>query len=313
MTNKLMISARLLLLITLLFIGTGIVKTEASTVTDNNIQVSLDANSIAFSYPPFIENSTTLVQFRPIFEKMGLEISWDNHTRTIIGRKQGIQIELQIDNPVAKVNGNSVTLPVAPKLKEGHTFVPVRFISESVQAKVEWDERDRTVAIHSKKEYTSSDAKFHFTVYGLWRNMAGLEKNKSEVDERVQDFATVEDVENLQLAIRYFNFTMLFISAEPQTDETEDITLIDYLDRAKQKAAISNDSIIEEKQMKLFGFDAMQLTYVNDTDWDKRIDTLIVFKSDLQFYSIRYSSYQVTYKSSILYFKELLESMEFQE
>lgn len=303
----------MLLMISLLFIVPGIIKAEGSLIPESNIRVILDANSITFSVPPFIVNATTLVQFRPIFKQMGLEISWDEHTRTVTGRKQGVQIELQIDNPIAKVNGKSITLPMAPMLKEGNTFVPLRFISESVEAKVEWLEADRTVVIYSKKEYTTSDAKFHFTAYGLWRNMAGQDKVESEADESVQDFASIEDTANIQLAIRYFNNTMLFISAEPKKDETKDMTLSQYLDRAKKKAAISSDAIIEEKQTKLFGFDAVQLTYVNNNDYDKRIDTLIVFKSDSYFYSIRDSSYEVTYKSSLQEFQKLLESMEFHE
>ncbi|MFC4779149.1 copper amine oxidase N-terminal domain-containing protein [Paenibacillus sp. GCM10023252] len=215
MINILINTARLLLIVTLLFIGPGIVPVKASNSSDNNIRVILDANLISFSKPPYIENSTTLVQFRPIFESLGLEVSWDKFTRTVKGSKQGVLIELQIDNPVAKVNGKPITLSVAPKLKDGHTFVPLRFISESVDSKVEWDDSSRTVVIYSKNNYASADGKFHFTAYGLWRNMAGLDKIKSEDDERVQDFVSVEDVENIQLALRYFNYTMLFISAEP--------------------------------------------------------------------------------------------------
>ncbi|NHW39596.1 hypothetical protein GQF04_34590 [Paenibacillus aceris] len=89
--------------------------------------------------------------------------------------------------------------------------------------------------------------------------------------------------------------------------------MIQYLDRAKQKGAISKEDIIDEKQVKLFGFDALQLTYVNRQDWDKRIDTLIIFKSGSQFYSVRNSSYEVTYKSSIQDFQSLLESMKFND
>ncbi|TXK83767.1 hypothetical protein FU659_12525 [Paenibacillus sp. N3.4] len=143
--------------------------------------------------------------------------------------------------------------------------------------------------------------------------MAGLAKVQSEVDERVQDFASVEDVANIQLAIRYFNYTMLFISAEPKKDETRVGTLASYLEQAKKKAAISSADIMEEKQTKLFGFDAVQLTYVNHGDWDKRIDTLLIFMSDSHIYTIRNSSYEVTYKSSVQEFKTLLESMEFHE
>jgi hypothetical protein len=244
---------------------------------------------------------------------MGLAITWDAATRTITGHKQGVEIELQIDNPIAKVNGKLTALSAAPKLIEGNTFVPLRFISEAVGTRVEWNEAQRTVLINSKKEYTSLDAKFHFTAYGLWRNLAGIDQMKPEVDERVQDFSTVEDMENIQLAMRYFNFTMLFIATEQKVGETKDMSLIQYLDSAKQKGAISKEDIIDEKQVKLFGFDALQLTYVNNRDWDKRIDTLIIFKSGPQFYSIRNSSYEVSYKSSIQDFQGLLESMRFND
>ncbi|MDU0205839.1 copper amine oxidase N-terminal domain-containing protein [Paenibacillus sp. MAH-36] len=300
--------AGLFFVISLFIISPGNTRAE-----DNPIRVTLDANPVEFSAPPFIENPSTLVQFRPVFERLGLDITWDANTRTITGHKQDIEIELQIDNPIAKVNGKLTTLSVAPKLREGNTFVPLRFISESVGAKVEWNEALRNVVIYSKKEYASIDAKFRFTAYGLWRNMTGVDQMQPEVKEKVQDFVTVEDIENIQLAIRYFNFTMLFISTEQKVNDTKDMTLIQYLDRAKEKGAILKDDIIDEKQVKLFGFDAVQLTYVNRHDWDKRIDTLIIFKSGVQFYSVRNSSYEVTYKSSIQDFQSLLESMKFND
>ncbi|MDQ0885098.1 hypothetical protein QFZ81_000186 [Paenibacillus sp. V4I9] len=300
--------AGLFFIISLFIINPGNTRAE-----DDPIRVTLDANPVEFSAPPFIENSSTLVQFRPVFERMGLDITWDANTRTITGHKQDIEIELQIDNPIAKVNGKLTTLSVAPKLREGNTFVPLRFISESVGAKVEWNEAKRIVLIYSKKEYTSMNAKFRFTAYGLWRNMAGVDQVEPEVNERVQDFITVEDIENIQLAMRYFNFTMLFISSDQMVNETKDMTLIQYLDRAKKKGAISKDDIIDEKQVKLFGFDAFQITYVNRHDWDKRIDTLIIFKSGSQYYSVRNSAYEVTYKSSFQDFQSLLESMKFND
>ncbi|MZQ80695.1 hypothetical protein GQF01_00810 [Paenibacillus sp. 5J-6] len=300
--------AGLFFIISLFTMNPGNIRAE-----DAPIRVVLDAYRVEFSAPPVIENESTLVPFRPIFERMGLEITWDAATRTITGHKPDIDIELQIDNPIAKVNGKLIMLSAAPKIRDGNTFVPLRFISEAVGAKVEWDEVQRTVVIYSKKEYTSMDNKFRFTAYGLWGNMAGIDQMKPEVDERVQDFSTVEDMENIQIAMRYFNFTMLFISTEQKVNETKDMSLIQYLDRAKQKGAITKEDIIDEKQMKLFGFDAFQLTYVNNRDWDKRIDTLIIFKSGSQFYSIRNSSYEVTYKSSIQDFQGLLGSMRFND
>jgi len=45
-------------------------------------------------------------------------------------------IVLTIGSPVARVNGGSVTLDVAPFIKDSRTFVPLRFVSEQLGANV---------------------------------------------------------------------------------------------------------------------------------------------------------------------------------
>ncbi|AYO31275.1 copper amine oxidase N-terminal domain-containing protein [Biomaibacter acetigenes] len=51
-----------------------------------------------------------------------------------------------------KVNGKEISFPdQQPYLnKDGRTMVPVRFISESLGAKVSWDEKTKTVTITGK-------------------------------------------------------------------------------------------------------------------------------------------------------------------
>ncbi|WP_309244050.1 hypothetical protein [Paenibacillus sp. GbtcB18] len=127
-----------------------------------------------------------------------------------------------------------------------------------------------------------------------------------------QDYISIEDEENIRLALKYFNYTMLFIADEPENQQTKNFTLKQYVDFVKKKAAISNEDI-EEKLMTVFGFDAVQLTYKNHLDWDSRTDTLIVFKSNPKFYTIRNSSYTDTYKSSLENFEQLMETMKFNE
>jgi hypothetical protein len=304
--------AKWMLVLTLLWIYPAVTAAQRAEAAEQPIQVILDANSLVFSTPPVIEKGTTLVQFRPIFEKMGLSIEWNKQMQTIIGRKPGVEIKLQIDQPVAIINGQEVALTVAPKLKNGHTLVPLRVISESVEAKVEWLPNDRTVVIYSKNDYWSSDSKFQFTAYGFWRTMAGVKGISSKVDKNVAAYVSVEKVENLTLALQYFNHTMLFIASEEAKDELLNMTLEQYVDRAKQQAAILSDDIMEEKNITFMNYEAKQLIYKNNDDWDARIDTLIVFKADDEFYSIRSSSYKVTYKSSKREFEAILASMKFQ-
>lgn len=283
------------------------VKTEVPP-KNTDIRVNLDANRVPFDAPPFISNGTTLVQFRPVFDRLGLQISWDEQTRTITGVKEGVQVQLQIDNPIAIVNGRSVTLPVAPVIVDGNTFVPVRFISESVEAKVEWSEKYRTVSIHTKRQFESKDGKFHFTAYGLWRNLISA-------SEQVELMETEEqEIKNAELAIRFFDFTRVLIYSESKAAaDLKAMKLDAYLEQVKKTKGIAKESIIEQKQTKLMGRDALQLTYVNRNDWTKRIDTLLVFESDSHFYTLVSSSYEETYKGDIQLFQQILENMTFQE
>ena len=52
--------------------------------------------------------------------------------------EQKITIELQIGNKFARVDGTLYELDAPPKLIKNRTFVPIRFISETMQAKVNW-------------------------------------------------------------------------------------------------------------------------------------------------------------------------------
>ena len=130
---------------------------------DDSIKVMQDGEYIDFSdsngskVEPQIINSRTMVPFRKIFNSLGVadeDITWVSETRTVIAKKDNVEIELQIDNNVAKkaVSGetSTITLDSAPVIYESRTLVPVRFIAESMEKLVGWDASNRTVIIIDK-------------------------------------------------------------------------------------------------------------------------------------------------------------------
>jgi hypothetical protein len=98
---------------------------------------------------PFIKEGFTLVPARYVAENLDADIKWDANLRqvTIIDALSGTQIVLTIDSDVALVNGKNVTLESKAMITGGSTYVPVRFISENLGAKVGWDNNTRTVSI----------------------------------------------------------------------------------------------------------------------------------------------------------------------
>lgn len=102
--------------------------------------------------PPLMMHSRVLVPMRPIFESLGASLNWDNMTKTVTATRGTEQINLTIGNSQATIRENQaikkrVTLDALPVLSQGTTYVPLRFVSESLGARVNWESDARRVVI----------------------------------------------------------------------------------------------------------------------------------------------------------------------
>ncbi|WP_162463240.1 copper amine oxidase N-terminal domain-containing protein [Paenibacillus psychroresistens] len=116
------------------------------------IDVFLDGKIISFSVNPLLDNGSTLAQFKPVFETLGLTINWNAATKTVKGTSKDLNIELSIGNKTVIVNGVKKQLTVAPKIINGVTMVPIRFLGEASGRDVSWDGRKRTVYVATTAE-----------------------------------------------------------------------------------------------------------------------------------------------------------------
>jgi hypothetical protein len=110
----------------------------------NNNRIDLDA-------PPFTENGRTLVPLRFIGEAFGASVVWDGNTKKVTYTLGSTIIEVIIGSTIAVVNGEKKNLDVPPKLVNGRTFVPLRFISESFGASVIWEAATKKIYIEFNK------------------------------------------------------------------------------------------------------------------------------------------------------------------
>jgi hypothetical protein len=121
--------------------------TVVSGIPVDMVKVKVNGEPIVFEQEPVIRNDSTLVPLRAIFERLGVTILWDPATETVTASKSGLTLSLQVRSPIAYVNGQSQSLDTAMELVNGNAMVPVRFVSESMGAKVEWDEVTKTILI----------------------------------------------------------------------------------------------------------------------------------------------------------------------
>ena len=121
-------------------------------ITVNEVEQRLDAEGTV----PFIENGRTLVPLRAIFEALSAKVEWDPETQTVTGTRGGAVILLTIGSSTAYKNGEEIRLDTAPRIVNGRTMVPLRFIAESLGAEVKWIGETQTIVISQTAVPTGS-------------------------------------------------------------------------------------------------------------------------------------------------------------
>ncbi|KJB86472.1 copper amine oxidase [Paenibacillus sp. E194] len=77
--------------------------------------------------------------------------TWDSAAKTVwvYSADKSRTIKLVAEQPIAWVNGKKVALDAPVRIIEGHTYVPLRFISEALGGKVKWDAKKRAAIIRT--------------------------------------------------------------------------------------------------------------------------------------------------------------------
>ncbi len=163
------------------------------------IKVIVNGKYVVFDEQPIIENGSTFVPMRAIFEALGFEVRWDNQFQLVladmiedyylisvrlygsdkmdVGYTEYTKADTYITNHTTNRNSkdfatnftNKLTLNPPYKSINGRILVPVRAIAEGSGATVKWDNETQTVIIDSSnkiitnietgEEFVVSDAK----------------------------------------------------------------------------------------------------------------------------------------------------------
>ena len=126
--------------------------TEPTKATE--IKVQFNGENVLFTdASPKIINGRTMVPFRQILETMGATVTYDQQTNTVLSKLAQIEFSFIIgetDLTITKDNKTVIKkMDVAPFVdgKPGRTYVPVRFMAESLGYNVGWDNEEKTAVI----------------------------------------------------------------------------------------------------------------------------------------------------------------------
>lgn len=123
----------------------------AGTIYVNNKATDVESKVI---------DSRTLVPIRGIFEELNFEVLWINQTRTaeLYNKYSKEKITIQADSKSFYVNNNKITPDVSQTIIDGSLYIPLRSISEAVDADVDWDSNTRDIYISREQKIVFADS-----------------------------------------------------------------------------------------------------------------------------------------------------------
>ena len=88
-----------------------------------------------------------LVPLRAVAEGLQADVQWIGPSRRVYFQREDQKVSVVVNSLAATVDGRPAYLDVPPVLVADRTYVPVRFVAESLGARVDWDQSRRTVIV----------------------------------------------------------------------------------------------------------------------------------------------------------------------
>lgn len=126
--------------------------TAFAQTSSDKVTVTMDGQEMEFDVQPVIENGSTLVPMRAIFETLGCAVTYyDNGEFPVFMASRGDNyVMVFIGQDFFITDKDEIFLDVPAKIVNDRTLVPLRAVSEALDTKVEWLEDIITVCLYTK-------------------------------------------------------------------------------------------------------------------------------------------------------------------
>ncbi|MCD1259554.1 copper amine oxidase N-terminal domain-containing protein [Paenibacillus athensensis] len=142
---------------------TGLSFTKADAAPGSDLRmVPVIVNGQKVKFPdtePYINtDGRTMVPVRFVSEKLGANVAWEADTKTAVITYGSKSIRMPIGSRTVTVDGKATELDTAAEFTDGRTMVPLRFVSEVLASKVEWDDEAHSVKVTDAQYQAKIDA-----------------------------------------------------------------------------------------------------------------------------------------------------------
>lgn len=125
-----------------------------------NIKILINGKPSTYKSVPVTLNGRTLLPFREVLNNLGVanddeHIIWNASQKSVTIIKDSTRIFLKIGSTTAYVNSNPVSIDVPPIIYKDRTYIPARFIAQTLGMKVSWDPVSKSVLLKDESGYNT--------------------------------------------------------------------------------------------------------------------------------------------------------------
>ncbi|MFD0679371.1 MULTISPECIES: C40 family peptidase [unclassified Paenibacillus] len=141
------------------FLSCAFFSTVSAHASTPNEGVKIQVNDTLLNFPevqPVVDtNSQLQVPFRPLMEALGYQISWSKEGREVkVSMKKDDQtLTLKTGDTFVQVNGKQVEVKSMIGMDQGSVYLPLRFVSETLGNKVQWDDENQLAIVDADGKY----------------------------------------------------------------------------------------------------------------------------------------------------------------
>ncbi|WP_025692646.1 copper amine oxidase N-terminal domain-containing protein [Paenibacillus zanthoxyli] len=135
-----------------LSLSTIIMFSGTTLAASSRIEIVVNDSPVTTDIAPYLKQGTTIVPLNVVQQIPGINVKWDNASKTVTITRNGETITLVAGEKTATIGSQKVSLAVSSTLEKGRVMVPLRFIAESADAHVIWNAKIRTVYVAKASE-----------------------------------------------------------------------------------------------------------------------------------------------------------------
>ncbi len=113
---------------------------------------NINEESFEMDTKPFIKDDRTLVPVRFIVEALKGNVDYDDENRIVNIVYDGKIIIIPIDDNKIVVNDEVITMDTTAIIKDSRTFIPIRFVAESIGMTVDYEDSTKEVTLIESKD-----------------------------------------------------------------------------------------------------------------------------------------------------------------